>query len=571
MLLEDEAIEALSAPLFIERWKALYELCEWSSVFQSTGFVCTWYTTYQAQYRPVVVVAKDQAGELIGLLTLAFDASNRLCFAGDHQAEYQAWLASGPKTDELFYKMLHVLEDRCGAQALRFKYLLPDVPELNSSTTGGFQSRIQIIKHQRPLWQLHRETIAASLKKKGNRSKLNRLKREGLFATRHVHDEKEFSEVLDVVGPFYDVRQGAINNSYPFSEDPQKKAFHVSLLADAPEVMDVNIATLDNNPVSILITMKTGDTQHSAIIAHSPMLARHSVGKLHLMLAGMDNIDSGINVFDLTPGGDPWKERFASDHDSVLEVVIYRSSIVKQIAILKQSLLNVIKSFVGVLGITPNQLRQLLSTLSSITPAKVIRHLRHFLSREDEYQIFSLPISGIQDQSDRVEETDIRKNSLTDLLCFQVRESWHSKSAFLASAIQRLEEGETVYTVCREGILLHFGWLIERQQKAHFSEVGAEYQYPEPGAVLYDFYTDPTARGQGLYQKTITRMLRDLSDNEKVNTAYISCLAENHPSKHVIEKLGFRKISSITRTTRAGVTAVTELSQNAEGESSAHR
>ena len=66
------------------------------------------------------------------------------------------------------------------------------------------------------------------------------------------------------------------------------------------------------------------------------------------------------------------------------------------------------------------------------------------------------------------------------------------------------------------------------------------FEFPEHSAVLYDFYTDPDERGRGLYQRTIQRIIQDaLQRIEGLRYVYISVLADNRPSRHVIEKLGF--------------------------------
>ena len=64
---------------------------------------------------------------------------------------------------------------------------------------------------------------------------------------------------------------------------------------------------------------------HLGILTHSPMLARHSPGKLHLLRLAEHLLGEGTDVLDLTPGRDPWKERFANEHDNVAEVVFHSS------------------------------------------------------------------------------------------------------------------------------------------------------------------------------------------------------------------------------------------------------
>jgi len=87
--------------------------------------------------------------------------------------------------------------------------------------------------------------------------------------------------------------------------------------------------------------------------------------------------------------------------------------------------------------------------------------------------------------------------------------------------------------------LVHYGWLIERQRKSYISEVGHEIYLPPDSAVLTDYYTHPAARGQGLYRQSLKQMLHDAALIPGTKHIFIAVLANNRPSRHVIEKVGF--------------------------------
>ena len=149
-----------------------------------------------------------------------------------------------------------------------------------------------------------------------------------------------------------------------------------------------------------------------------------------------------------------------------------------------------------------------------------------------------------------------RVDDLDDLVHFTPATSWQSRQGFLTTALGRIERGERVYSARANGVLLHYGWLVREQSEAFFTEVGTKYRYPQPGAVLYDFYTHPDARGQGWYQRTLASMLRDLDQESAADggprVVYISVLADNKASRHVIEKLGFDYLESLIRVSGFG-------------------
>src|SRR5207302_510844 len=92
----------------------------------------------------------------------------------------------------------------------------------------------------------------------------------------------------------------------------------------------------------------------------------------------------------------------------------------------------------------------------------------------------------------------MNRDFLPDLLAYQPVEAWQLRfSLFLKRVLEGLEAGNHVFTRVEDGRLVHYGWLIERQQKSFISEVGHNFYLPPDSAVLADFYTHPAARGKG--------------------------------------------------------------------------
>ena len=149
----------------------------------------------------------------------------------------------------------------------------------------------------------------------------------------------------------------------------------------------------------------------------------------------------------------------------------------------------------------------------------------------------------------------MNKDHLPDLLAYRPSEAWQPRvSPFLRQAMENLELGHHVYTFVEEGALIHCGWLIERQEKSVLSDVGYELNLPPESAVLTSYYTHPAARGRGLYRQSLTQMLHDASLIPETKHIYIAVLANNGPSRHVIEKIGFEyRFSFFKKTTGSKV------------------
>jgi RimJ/RimL family protein N-acetyltransferase len=71
--------------------------------------------------------------------------------------------------------------------------------------------------------------------------------------------------------------------------------------------------------------------------------------------------------------------------------------------------------------------------------------------------------------------------------------------------------------------------------------------------VIFDCYTHPVMRGQGLYYQSLCQMLHDALDHCRAAQVCIGSLADNLASRHVIEKIGFRYLGSMIKKGRLGM------------------
>jgi RimJ/RimL family protein N-acetyltransferase len=143
----------------------------------------------------------------------------------------------------------------------------------------------------------------------------------------------------------------------------------------------------------------------------------------------------------------------------------------------------------------------------------------------------------------------VRMNSLADLLVYRPAPGSPSRRSFLKECLDRIEAGETVFTIAHEGQLHHWGWLVEQQEVSSLTEVGIDLTLIHASATLYDFFTHPAARGRGLYKDSMRTMLAKLSGDGRTARVFIFVLADNVASIKAIEAVGFTHIGSLFRTT----------------------
>lgn len=522
-------------------WANLYERCPWSNPSLSPDFFEIWSECYAALWDPVLVLAFDATGQLQALAPLAARA-HKVTGIGAHQAEYQGWLCEPPAAGAVLAGMLALLANALPGRQLQLKYLSDQMPLESIRSIVGPDSRVNWIVHRSPLLKLDRPTIQKSLDKKGNKSKLARLQRTGTLTFERLTGRDLSSSIMNRIAALYDFRQGAVNDSCPFTDDTIKKAFHLAWLARCPDAMDLTLLRLNGEIIAALLGLKTLHASHIAILAYAPEQAHDSPGKIHVYRTALALADDGRQWLDLTPGGDAWKERFATDHATVLELIVHGSAAAATLARLRAATRRVARRALRLTHLSPDHLRQFAQRARRMSAPSIARIVRRAIHEHVELRLYRLEVAKF-DGCDHVAPASI--NALADLVRFEPVAAWQTRHNFLSGALTRIEAGERSYTIADARGLTHCGWLIRAQRSAHFTEIDERYDYPLPGAVLYDFFTAPRARGQGHYQKTIRQMLAALKVDGTTSIAYISTRADNIASRHVIEKAGFEWFCSL--------------------------
>lgn len=548
-----EAWTRLNEEQFGREWLILFRSCQWATPFQTADFVLTWFKAYRKQYRPVLFEGRNAARQLTGLMILACPPDGHEYVApGAHQAEYQCWLSMGSEWDA-FLRMSFAALHRIDPHArVRFKYLPSRL--FDAGDGQRFEERVPRVMVRElpcPLADLRKEknNIISSLKKKNNKWRLNRLKRLGelrlidnLQGDAGIQELGGFVEVLDWIITYYDVRQGAINGVRPFHDDHAKRGFHLDLY-QASDCLKVFCLVLDDEIIAAMIGVAGNRRISNAILCHAPRLAQYSPGKYLLGLLARRVLEAGYEVLDLTPGGE-WKERFANSSESVADVTVFTNRGDWCAAVARRQIEIWAKAALRTVRLKPSVVRDLVRRLSRLTPRRVANRARTLLQRlsSTELRIYRFSAS---DARALPHERSFNRDNLSDLVAFEPSESWHTTESFLTKALGYLGEGMHSYTFVANGLFVHSGWLVPRQEKAFFSEVDRSYKYPPGTAVLFDFYTHPKARGMGLYQRALRQMLRDAAEIDGTKWIYISVLADNGPSRHVIEKIGFNYVESV--------------------------
>lgn len=494
VLIGKDALALASDQSFQLQWDSLYTSCPWATVFQSRQFVYTWYKLYREAYVPLLVVAY-KGDKLFGLLTLAQEASGQLIGAGANQAEYQVWLSTPQDATDFISKAFTELIGRYPQSVISLKFIPGNTPLqwFEADPNWGKKCFLRTVKQ--PLLILNKEKLSQELRKKNRKEKINRLKRQGELTFVKITERETFFSVLDELAVQSDFRKGAMYNKRVFQEDLFRKAFlkelfdegllHVTLLKVGENIIAANVGVTGQNWVHL-----------QGINTHSPTHARYSPGILHFLMLGVMLAEEGTEVFDLTPGHDPYKDSLATDFTHATELMVG-----SQAAILNKKLHYKITSYLKhtlpKLGIEQHQIKQTSQrasvlkdkwgTLKKQGLSQLLKNAIRSLGRTDTLQQYILQ-HGME--STQHIAASISKDNLQDLLCYTSTASLTSKWEFLMDAMRRLETGQHAYTWQENGLLLGYAWLSE--PKASRPATLSKMQLPAEVNVLHSFYCPST-------------------------------------------------------------------------------
>lgn len=152
-----------------------------------------------------------------------------------------------------------------------------------------------------------------------------------------------------------------------------------------------------------------------------------------------------------------------------------------------------------------------------------------------------------------VQADELHINALEDLAHFEQTERWLPRDTFIAEARRRIDdEGMRLYTAILGDRLVHWGWLVPRQQRSWFPYVQQHYDFPERTAVLFNAYTHPAARGTGLHTRSMMRRIADGAAQPGARWVYTAIESHNKASRAVAARCGFTCVDVLYECIRFG-------------------
>jgi hypothetical protein len=333
----------------------------------------------------------------------------------------------------------------------------------------------------------------------------------------------------------YDFRQAALYWSMPFSNDPIKKRFYLELHKRG--LLHTTVLRVgDQIAASHIGLLSEGRAVHLGINTYDPALAAHSPGNLLLAMLGVHLAAEEMPVLDLTPGGDGYKEHFATEHDSVGELTIYGDATRR---LKTEALLNakrLLKTRMRTAGYRTADLLGAIEKLKIFRPSR-LRELAEKLRIRATSRLCELQHRQ-RSGTVTARKLPISRNCLHDVLKFDAAGSPAKYWEFLGTAMKRMERSHHLYSFVQDDALRMFCWVrIGTTEPAQ----AAPAQLPAPAGdaiVLYDLYVHRQWEDHELVQSFVEQMLAELKEQKSDAGVYYRGALDTG-LQTVVERCGF--------------------------------
>ncbi|MCX4024980.1 GNAT family N-acetyltransferase [Endozoicomonas sp. SM1973] len=543
------AEQLLTNEQFINQWQQLYNQSSIAFSFQSQPYVNSWWQAYHHNYDLAFSLGYHN-NQLVACLPLCI-RGNQITAAGNHQAEYHAWLTTPEKQYDFLSALVTDIQQVFPDSQLNLKYLPKSLLIHTLEKDSGLTEHLIINNFQRPLMKLNASDIDQALAKESNKNNINQLKSLGELKFTHITEPKAKIHLFKQLAPLYDFYQGAINNFLPFSQDTAKFQFFTTLCQTLTSQLHLTGLWLDEHLVSAQLGFISKNTLHLGILCFAPQYTRYSPSELHLLWLAEQLLQEGYQYLDLTPGNAPWKKQFTNEYDNMVELIYFSNIKHKQKHEKNQHTTETIKRSSTQIGLTSERYHSILSLPHKITSTKALKAIVEQYYCDVELRVYQFKnesnVNAKTPSASPDNNTTVTFNTfnLHDLTKFSPEFDWQSRQQFLTECSQRLEDGEIPYSYVNSYKLLACAWLTPNTNQAYFNEVKQKITFPANSAILHSFYTPPATQAQDLYHNCIQQQVNNAFSEHNAKQLFAVVRADNLSLCQLIEKNSFEYVGSL--------------------------
>ena len=515
IVLDDDVFALIEDASFIEAWSSLAAADQKATLIQEHAFVSTWYKTYAGKFSPVLCLAYTDGDELAGLMPLARNkACNSLVHAGANQAEYHGWIARPGADHNFIVSSLIELQKNFDFKRWAWRWLPPGTPSDWLSASELTDAGIHILHREQmsPVLDLKDEDKLRKVTRSSSiKSKINRFKKRGQYHFERIDNTAAARDLMGTLAMQCDFRQGAINDSTPFMSDENKSDFFINRM-NHPHANHFSVLWLNDNPIAFHIGACDRERVLLGLSSYDPIEGSNSPGtvlmaELITMLAS-----EGYRYFDLTPGGDAYKERYASGHERLYMPTLVTTAKAKTVLAARNGLREALKSGLQKFNVNENavkQVRHLASNPTSLANAGTLSALmdKPTFSIKDIAGLHQLDPACRHPQPSHCDE--VASQRYADLLKHSEHSNTRDRNLFLLQSLRRFEAGDKFYSIIRDNKLAQYIWLKSTACDKKASKSGLFDCLPDNSVILYDAFTRSGHEHQLPIQNLIEHVLSD--------------------------------------------------------------
>ncbi|TCL66365.1 GNAT family N-acetyltransferase [Rhizobium sp. BK251] len=520
-------------------------------VFMSFPFARAGWRAY-AENRQLHAVAIFGGDRLVGLLPLVAEGTT-LRFIASPECDYNDLLSASEAAPNVLSAAIAALFisplpwDRC---------LLEGVPSDSNLQHG--------LERLSPNWQAHvvraatadcptlllvndRETqLQAILDNSRNRQVINRLRRKGALSFRHLDDREEVRQHL----PFFfkqHIQRWALAGVESQFLNPGRRSFFETLVDEIDtDVLKFSVLSLDTRPIAYHLGFEFRGKFTFYKPTFDPDFWDDSPG-IVLLLHLIDHVRrSELRELDFANGGEWYKSRFTNAVRHTSGFVLQRSlarATAHRVTLAAKDRLEAwpkLDCFFRAIAVAARRMHSLIrrkglpSGLITLT-----RHCRQLILARDTVLIYTLDrLAAPVDASAPVGNVVLHLGTLSDLADIAARWQQDFGVDRLRRARNRLKRGDRLFLSVVQRELAHVAWLGVRNEIKAEAELGEQCSLSMGQvAVIFDCWTRPDFRDQGIYTATIQQLAAlALLEHQRV---VIFCRTTNTASRRGIEKAGF--------------------------------
>ncbi len=518
ILHRDESLNIIKDESFIAEWQSLAKASKEFTLIQEPDLVVSWYQAYQTKYDPLMVVATDDEKNVIGILPLAISLDDGgLSHAGHGQAEYNGWIAKQEIEEAFLVESLILLKQECNLSKWDWGWLPPhaNTDWLQSAKLKEQGIFVNVGHCELPIYDLSDTDRIAKIKKsKSTKSKINRLKRGGDLRMERITDSVRAREVFGDLKKISNFRNLAVYDNMPFvGEKSNKENWHLDHIdgldkdgSGKPGSDSVHFTVLWQGDEFLACNFGfcTDDTVIIGLFTYNPVQGAHSPGNVFIIELIDFITQEGFKTLDLSPGGDPYKERFSNSHITLTKPVFCFNKVAKA----KNDAITFVKNKVK----EKYSYRDIVAFKSNLK--KKVAELRK--KSNNEYELLKLNALDTRD-IDGNSDLEIACQKFEDLLLYQEADGYKKRSEVVFAALKNFERGDFLYTLKRDNELLFSTWVSVTGKKHWNDSLNTLTTQTGNSTLFYDVYLAEDKMKKEDFEAVLHKIIISHSDEDNSN------------------------------------------------------